>query len=589
MNAPYETPSWNLEPVYPSFDSPEYQRDAALLGERIRAFSVLLEKLEEAEKKEKIVSLIRAWEIASDTEANLYAYASAVYTADTRNGRALAEINALETAALPLRSGTAALRKKLAEIDALALLKEDEAYRFFIEESVKKARFQMAPEMEDLAADLARSGADAWERLHEAVCSTAGAEVDGKWETANHLRSMAFDGERNIREKAYNAELKAWKNAAIPLAAALNGVKGAAVTLDARRGWDTPLGKSAFQSRISEKTLAALIETLENSLPLFRKYLKRKAELLGIPKCAFYDLFAPVGQGRAWSFDEGAAFIVKQFSGFDPSLGLFAQKAFDEKWIDAAIREGKVGGAYCEDFPLAGVSRILCNFDGSFDGVITIAHELGHAWHHEVIKDLSRAQSQYPMTLAETASVFAETVVFEGACASAKTPAEKLFLIEGNLKDCCQVIVDILSRFYFEKSLFEERAKAEVPPDRLCALMIDAQKKTYGDALDENRLHPYMWAVKSHYYRAGLGFYNYPYAFGQLFSFSLYEKYREDKAGFAARYRGMLRLTGRAKVEDAARFMDCDIENGGFWQKGMRIIAKRIDDFEQLSEKWREK
>ncbi|MDR0706637.1 MAG: M3 family oligoendopeptidase [Treponema sp.] len=589
-------PSWNLETIYPSFDSSEYKRDIALLEKRA---ALLLELLTNSPPFDaaSAVKAIRSWEDAADTAENLMSYAEAVYTTDTRNSRALAEINAVESARLPLGKAAVILRNKLAEIeDWEQLFRTDktlEPYEFFIAEAVRKARFQMTPDMEDLANDLARSGADAWQRLHEAVSSTAGAAygaVDGAWKTVTQLRGMAANKDRSVREKAYKAELEAWRSVEIPLAAALNGVKGAAIVMDTRRNWRNaagecqPLQKAAFQSRISEETLASLIAALEHALPLFRRYLTIKSVALKIPVCAFYDLFAPVGEGRRWTFDEASQCIVNQFSAFDPAMGAFAQAAFDAHWIDAGIREGKVGGAYCADFPLAGVSRILCNFDGSFDSVSTVAHELGHAWHHDIIKSLPRTRAMYPMTLAETASVFAETIIFEGAYAKAASNAEKLFLIEANLKDCCQVIVDILSRFYFEKALFERRAVVELSPEELCALMIDAQKKTYGDGLDENLLHPYMWAVKSHYYSAALGFYNYPYAFGQLFSLGLYAAYSENKQGFVEKYKAMLALTGSATVEDVARSIGCDIEGNAFWRKSLDILEKRVGEFEERAQ-----
>jgi pepF/M3 family oligoendopeptidase len=575
-------PRWNLETIYPAFSSVVYRNDIDLLKDRINTLLTLLDiPLTDVDA---VVKLLRAWEEAGDIAENLRAYADAVYTADTRDSSALAEINALERAALPLGKATVLLRKRLAEQKDVFLntlgTEPLAPYRFFIAEALEKAAFQMPPDMEDLANDLTRSGSSAWERLHEAISSTVGADMDGTMKTVIQLRGMAMDADRSLREKAFKAELAAWTSVETALAAALNGVKGTAITLDARRGWQSPLQKSAFQSRMSEQTLATLIKALESSLPLFRRYLKAKARLLGLDRCAFYDLFAPLGKGRQWTFEEASQFIIRQFSAFDPAMGDFAGDAFTKQWIDAEMREGKIGGAYCTDFPLSGVSRILCNFDGSFDGVNTLAHELGHAWHHELIKNYSRARAEYPMTLAETASVFAETIVFEGAYAEAKTGAERLFLIEGNLKDCCQVIVDILSRFYFEKALFERREQAELSPAELCSLMVDAQKRTYGDGLDAGFLHPYMWAVKSHYYSANLGFYNYPYAFGQLFSLGLYAKASQVK-NFAGQYRELLTLTGSASVEEVALSAGFDVKQETFWQDALGIIAKRVEELEQ--------
>jgi pepF/M3 family oligoendopeptidase len=597
-------PEWDLSSIYSSFDSPEYRRDLTLLAEKTAAFQELLElplplpsgpALAPA-----LIRLLRVYEEAGNLQENLSAYTEAIYTADTRDSQALAGINAIDAAALPLGKAAVIFRKRLAEakgpvLEALETAPVLQPYGFFIRESLEKAAYQMSSDLEDLANDLARSGTEAWRRLQEAVSSTVTAVWDastGERKTVIALRDLAHSPDRGIRERAYRAELEAWQSMEIPLAASLNGVKGTALTLDRRRGWKTAIQKSAFQSRISEKALGALVNAMEGSLPLFRRYLKAKASLLGIGSCAFYDLFAPVGgASKKWAWSEATEFIVRQFAGFDPAMGAFAQKAVSRRWIDAPGREGKIGGAYCTDFPLAGregetprgESRILCNFDGSFDSVFTVAHELGHGWHHEVIKDLSRFQTACPMTLAETASIFAETIVFEGALNAACSDDDRISLVEGNLKDCCQVIVDILSRFYFETALFERRDQAELSPGELCALMIDAQKKTYGDGLDGDLLHPYMWAVKSHYYNSGLAFYNYPYAFGQLFSLGLFARARAEGSGFARTYRDLLRLAGQASAGGIAASAGFDIEDAAFWQGGVALIAKRVEEFEKLA------
>jgi oligoendopeptidase F len=635
-------PRWDLASIYPSFDSPEYKRDKDLLAEQLRALSELLARpLPETDAGQErpaegavslrtaVLALIHAYEKAGDLAENLEAYAEAVYTADTRDPRALAEINALEALSLPLGKAAVLFRARLTENQnqVLSLIESGAAlkpYGFFIRESLEKAAFQMGADLEDLANDLSRSGGEAWRRLHEAVSSVVSAVWDhatGERKTVVALRNLAMSPDRAVREKAYKAELEAWKAVEIPLAAALNGVKGTAITLDSRRGWKalsgsaltdavpanttgdgpisggfsqegfaqegfafTALGKSAFQSRLSGKTLGALIAALESSLPVFRRYLKAKAAVLGFPVCAFYDLFAPVGNsaGKRLTWDEAAVFIAGRFDAFDPEMGAFARRAFTSSWIDAGSRERKVGGAYCVDFPLAGESRILCNFEGSFDSVITAAHELGHAWHHEIIKDLPRSLTGYPMTLAETASIFAETIVFEGALSRADGE-ERIGLIEGNLKDSCQVVVDILSRFYFEREVFNRRETGELSPAELCALMVEAQEKTYGDGLDSRFLHPYMWAVKSHYYSPSLAFYNYPYAFGLLFSLGLYSRCQKEGPGFAATYRELLRLTGQTSAEHVAKAAGFDIESETFWREGLKIISMRVEEFESLT------
>ncbi|MFZ5368899.1 MAG: M3 family oligoendopeptidase [Spirochaetota bacterium] len=593
MSAGSKLPRWNLNSVYASFDAPEYIRDKELLAEHANKLLIQLEQPwpEDASQAARLIlSWIHSYEDTADLAENLEAYASAVYTTDTRNSRALNEINSLEALSLPLGKASVILRSRLAEQAELVqnLAEKDEnlvEYRFFLKDALTRAKYQMAPELEDLANDLARSGGDAWSRLQEAISSTVSAEWDpatGEKKTVIALRDLAHDPDRSIRERAYRAELAAWESMKIPLAASLNGVKGFAITVDKRRGWQSALDKAAYQSRITRKTLDALISVMEGSLPLFRRYLKAKSRILAIERCAFYDLFAPVGRAtKKWSWEESRDFIIDKFSAFDPAMGNFARHAFTFSWIDAEGREGKIGGAYCTDFPLAKESRILCNFEGSFDSVTTVAHELGHAWHHEVIKDLPSTLTAYPMTLAETASTFAETIILEGALKTADTQ-ERLSLIEGSLKDACQIIVDILSRFYFERSVFERREQGELSAEEFCILMKEAQVATYGDGLDAGLLHPYMWAVKSHYYSTGLAFYNFPYAFGQLFALGLYSRAREQGSAFAGTYKEILRLTGRASAEDVGRAAGFNLEGPEFWQNGINLIAERVTELETL-------
>lgn len=596
MNAGSKLPRWNLASVYSSFDAPEYTRDKDLLAEHANKLLTQLEQPWPQDKTQAgrlILSWIHSYEDTADLAENLEAYASAVYTTDTRNSRALNEINTIEALSLPLGKAAVILRNRLSEqaelVQELATKDANLAeYRFFLSDALIRAKYQMSPELEDLANDLARSGGDAWSRLQEAISSTVRAVWDpatGERKTVIALRDLAHDPDRSIRERAYKAELSAWASMEIPLAAALNGVKGFAITVDKRRGWQSALDKAAYQSRISRKTLDALIAVMEQSLPLFRRYLKAKARILGIKTCAFYDLFAPVGTARRkWSWEESQDFIIEKFSSFDPAMGNFARHAFTFSWIDAEGREGKIGGAYCTDFPLAKESRILCNFEGSFDSVTTVAHELGHAWHHEVIKDLPSTLTAYPMTLAETASTFAETIILEGALETATTQ-ERLSLLEGSLKDACQIIVDILSRFYFERAVFEKREQGELSPEEFCRLMKEAQVATYGDALDTELLHPYMWAVKSHYYSTGLAFYNFPYAFGQLFALGLYKRSREQGSAFAGTYKEILRLTGRATAEEVGRAAGFNLEGPEFWQNSITLIADRVTELESLLER----
>ena len=598
MSKTAEIPCWNLDDVFHGFESEEYKKAKNELKTLLENLGIELENAKPPSDIKgtanwlfELLGKVDRLETLADT---LSAYVQARFSTDTRDAIVLQELGKVEELLVPATKILVLFRNLLARYEKRIkkVISQDSRfvdYAFVLEEALMFQKHQMLPQLEDLAADLGRSGADAWSRLQDSILANASAiwnEATGERKTMVELRNLAYDADRSIREKAYRLELSIWKTYEIPVAAALNGVKGTVLTLNKRRGWESAIDASLAQARISRATLEALIGTMEESLPMWRRYLHAKARLLGLERLSFFDLFAPLQkQGamiKSYSWPEAKDFIVRQFGSFDEEMARFAEKAFENRWIDARPREGKVGGAYCTHFPAAKQPRVLCNFDGSYSSLITIAHELGHAWHYENIKDLPTLLSQYPMTLAETASIFSETLVSNAAMAAMEKDA-RLPLIELHLQDACQVIVDILSRYYFEHDVFEERAKGEITPDRLCDLMLQAQAKTYGEPLREDERHPYMWAVKSHYYIPGLSFYNFPYAFGQLFGMGLYSIYKKEGQSFAAQYRELLRSTGSLPAAEVARRAGFDIEKPAFWQTAMKAFEHEVEFLEAQS------
>jgi pepF/M3 family oligoendopeptidase len=597
-------PRWELSRIYPGFASREYAEAKLRLlslsdragahidacpppspeGERYRG-ELLAEWLFGAlELEESALALFE----------NLSSYCYARYATATRDPEALSELGSVESLGLPLRRSAIAFRGILAarrpEVEYLMEGPDADprvaAYACHIGEELLLHEKEMPAELEALAAELSLSGADAWGRLQESLSANASAlwdEGSGERKTIVELRNLAYSGDRALREKAYRLELEAWESIALPMAAALNGVKGFALSLDRRRGWESELDKALARSRISRAGLDALIAGLEGSLPSWNSYLRAKARALGLERCAFYDLFAPVaspgsGGPRRYRFAEARDLIVESFGAFDPAMGDFAARAFAEGWIDAEPHEGKVDGALCLDFPDAKTARVLCNFGGSFSDLSTMAHELGHAWQRECVKDKPYVLARHPPILAEAASIFAETVVFEGAMRSAP-PEERLGLLESHLSEACQLVVDILSRFYFERSLFERRERGELPPEELCRLMLAAQRRAYGEGLEPDRLHPYLWAAKGHYYSAELPFYNFPYAFGQLFGAGLYARYRSEGASPAEVYRVLLSGAGSSPAAGLAPPAVSNPEGEELWKTGLGVYAAQIVDF----------
>ena len=568
-------PHWSLETIYPGIESEEFNNDLAALAPLAKEVEGLLQG--------DLVELLDKYQHLLETGITLGAYTYANLSVDTGNEAYLRGFSRVEEATLELQRIHILFIKTLAERqeELTPLIGEGgelHQFRFVIEELIDQQRHTMSEAEEALAADLNRSGSDAFSRLQEAISSQATNELNGERKTVIELRSLAFDRDRAVRAAAFEKELEVFEEHATAFAYALNGVKGATISLGKRRGYSSPLEESLKQARISEEVLNLLIGTIEENLPHFRRYLKAKAHALGIEKLAFYDLFAPLGEeGRSYSFEEGRSIIVDLFTKFHPPMGEFADRAFEKNWIDSEPREGKVGGAYCTSFPLRKETRILANWDNSYNSVRTVAHELGHAYHDYITSKLPYLLNQYPMTLAETASIFSELLIFEGALQDS-SDQERILLIEEFLQDSTQTCVDILSRFYFEKEFFERRKEGDLTPSQISAIMIDAQKRSYGDGLDCEALHPYMWAVKGHYYRSSLSFYNFPYAFGLLFGLGVYHLGKGED-NFAKRYDELLLYSGQNSGEKVAASASLDITKKEFWQGSMAIVKQYVDEF----------
>ena len=567
---------WDLESLIPGLDSPEYDAALASLDRR-------LDELEAAlGVGEGLDSLLQKANAASTEAWFLGTYNACHLTTDSRNARAQARTSEMD----PVGARLGKLQKRLStavggldlgtELDTLPIARDHE---FALLKMKIAAEHLMGPEEESLASDLALTGSVAWKRLYQSVTSRLEVDVDGERLPMSAVRALAYSPERAKRKAAYEAETRAWPTVEVPLAAAMNSIKGETLTLGKRRGWPSPLDSALFASNIDAPTLDAMMTAARESFPDFRRYLRAKARALGVERLAFYDLFAPVGGGgKDWTVDEAKAFVSEQFHGFSGRMGRLADRAFAERWTDWEPRPGKVDGAYCAG---AGgdASRVLMNFKPSFGSVSTLAHELGHAYHNHCLGERTYFQRGTPMTLAETASIFCETVIRQASLETMEGD-EALGVLEASLQGSCQVVVDITSRFLFESRVFEARGARELTAEELCALMREAQVETYGDGLDPDALHPYMWAAKPHYY--GSSFYNFPYMFGLLFALGLYAVYRREGEPFVARYDDLLSSTGLADAATLADRFGIDIRTPDFWRASLGGIKEDVDRFEGL-------
>lgn len=594
-------PRWDLSNVYPSLESPEFEAaiaDAKAQIESMQDYAARAAKLDASAPKAELAAMVgegvdrfnKLWELIG----TLWPYISAFVTTNSRDTLAMKKFSEFQQMMVPAQTlGTqfqawvGTLAPVLDEI--IPLNESAKAHAFNLKEMAQQAKYLMSQAEESLAAELNLSGASAWSKLQGTVTSqlTVDFELDGEVKKLPMpaLINLHSHPDEDVRRRAYEAEMKAWKSVEEPLAAAMNGIKGTVNTLNKRRGLEDALHSAIDAARIDRATLEAMLGAMEASFPMFRRYFKAKAKRFGQDKLPWWNLFAPVGSAnKQYTWDEARDFILKNFGTFSPELAAFAQRAFDNNWIDAEQREGKRGGAFCMGLDGVKESRILCNFDGSLDQVSTIAHELGHGFHNECAYQANKTpmQQDTPMTLAETASIMCETIVMEAVLKEATDPQEELAILETRLIGDAQVIVDIYSRYLFEKEVFERREKSELSAQDLCDIMERAQKATYGDGLDENALHKYMWTWKPHYYSEGRSFYNFPYAFGLLFGLGLYAIYQQRGEAFVADYKNLLASTGEASAADLAARFGIDIRSRKFWEDSLAIIGKKIDRYCEL-------
>ncbi len=542
-------PRWDLSNVYPSLESDEFKAAVQSYKKQVAAlqkfFKNTLSKTDAKTKARELAPLV---------------------------GKAIDQINK---------------KPKLDKI--MEHSSSAAAHEFMLHEAAEQSKYLMSDAEEALAAELSLSGGNAFGKLQGTVTSQLSVdfELDGKTEKLPMpaLINLRSHPDEATRRRAYDAENQAWVTVQETLAACLNGVKGETNTLDKKRGRKDAIHASLEAARMDRKTLNAMLSAMKDSFPMFRDYFHAKAKKLGKEKLAWWDVFAPMGRtDKVYSFEEARDFILENFGKFSPDLATFARRAFDNNWIDAEQRDGKRGGAFCMRVQNVKESRVLSNFDGSLDQVSTLAHELGHAFHNECAYKAAKTylQQMTPMTLAETASTMCETIVTEAVLATTQDPQEELAVLEAQIQGAAQVVVDIYSRYLFEKEVFERREQSELSADDFNDIMERAQKETYGDGLDERYLQKFMWTWKPHYYSPGLSFYNYPYAFGLLFATGLYAIYQQRGESFVEDYKNLLASTGEETAAKLAKRFGIDITKRKFWDDSLAIIGKRIERYCEL-------
>lgn len=583
--------NWDLGKLYTGFDDPAFARDMDALSAGAAQLKTAIANVREGDEQKNLHAIIERMQSLSKRMGRVSNLIFLTLAADSNCEAALQPRVRYMEIGNEFSLVSSDFVRYIGENDHIRALCEGDAllteHLPFFENAKNDAAHLIDSALEPTVLKMRMDGSAAFARLRDELFAGLSIDLTLDGETKRlplpAVRAMACDARADVRKAAYEAEIAAYPRLETGMAACLNAIKGEALTMCSLRNFPSVLDWSLIVSRMDRETLDALLNAMRGALPMFRRYFRLKAKMLGYEGgLKFYDLFAPVGKvTKTYTLDEARDLLLRVFGDYCPAIQNVMRRAFAENWIDAYPREGKEGGAFCAGEPSLGISYVLTNFDGSFSDVSTLAHELGHAFHNDCLNEVSPLMTDTPMPLAETASTFNELLLAERMQKLA-SPEEEAALLEMQLSDAAQVIVDIMSRFLFESEVVERRKTGTTSARGLCEIMLNAQKQTYGDGLDENCLHPYMWACKSHYYSADLHFYNFPYAFGLLFATGLYALWQKKGDDFWPLYKTILQKSGSDTIRNVAASAGIDLTRPDFWQDAIAFYAKKLDRLETL-------
>jgi len=591
--------NWDLADFFPEFGGTEMKEFKKLLREDIETFrkkAAALPELDEKNLEQWEEVFLKSEDIAARLN-HLASYIGCLASADSKNEDYLKEeanmdLLGSEFAKLGIEMDRAIKQTPGELFRAFIQRKAFQGIRYFLIRMKEQAQRTMNRDKEVLATELGVNGISAWGRLYDTVSGKLEFDMEFPDGTKKRLpisqrRTFLEDPDRRIRKAAFSGGNKAWESVESVAAAALNAISGTRLTLNRHRGIDHFLEVALFQSAVSQKTLDALFEAIYANMEVPKSYLRLKAKTLGIPRIAWYDLGAPLDlpNMERFSWEKGTALIQDAFERAYPNLaGFLTDNVYDKKWVDWELRQGKRPGGFCTSSPLIKQSRIFMTFHGSVGDVRTLAHESGHAFHSYVMRELRPFAKHYPMTLAETASTFAEMILSDGLLKDPEiSDSLKCFILDQDLTHASIYLMDIPVRYEFEKKLYQERAHGEISVSALKDMMIQTQREIFGDLLQKGGENPYFWASKLHFYITEVTFYNFPYTFGFLLSRGLFSMLKKEGPSFLPRYEKFLTLTGSDTCENVAKkSIDRDLGTPEFWSEAIQSLGEPMKQLEAL-------
>lgn len=581
---------WSLDTLYKGYDDPNFLEDIEKLKEWKIGLSNVCQTLQEEENEVKLHKGLSLLEQIRDYTYRLKMYTQLRLSVDSNNEQNSTWSYTVNNLCADISYYESKLWNIIINIENLKdLIERDEKakkYEFILNEKIQKCKYDLNDKQEQILSMVYLTSLKAFSDMYYALTGNAKAKFRGESLPLTKVKNMCHDTSSEVRKEAFLAELKAYEAIAEPLSFAISAIKSQQLKEARLRGYKDPLEKMLMDSRMNKKTLDVMMDSIESYLPKFRTYLKKKANLLGYDHgLPWYEIYATLGECNFnFSIGECNEYILKHFKPVSDNLYQMVKRAFNEDWIDYPTKQGKQPGAFCENLGWIKESRMITNYNNTLSDIVTVAHELGHAFHGMMIENQPILNREYCMPLAETASTFNENIIYN-ALAADMDEYNRLLVIDTQLSALCQNILDIYARFQFEKSVFEHVEKGFLNASQLCELMKKALLKSFGDGLDPNYLHPYRWITKVHYYIPDIAYYNFPYTFGALFSRGLYAKYKEEGYSFIPKYEALLQATTINTVEDVAAIADIDLTTDKFWKQSLQSIVDQMNEFLSLAGK----
>lgn len=592
--------NWNLDSLYDGgSQSIELKKLIAELKEMLEKISGSLSGQHKNIDTQFFLELLNQFQFAKSGWDELDDFVICVYSQDVKDSEAVALLDESAVIKSKLDSVQLDFDQTLADFpedqwNELIRSEKVERYSFYLKERRKSVKDRLPVEMERLINVLSVNGIKAWEQQQQQLLAKLkipiGSEGEEREVSIGQAMNEAMYAEnRAFREQAAEAIATTCETFAENFAAAFNRIAGFRLDVYEQRGWHNVLKEAVEQNRIQEETIQALVASIDENKSLYRAYFQRKVELTELDQVSWFDLETPTfASEEKISYSAAKDIIIEQFGQFSKKLGKFAEHAFEADWIETENRPDKAGGGFCASMPLQKESRIFMTYRENYQDIVTLAHELGHAYHNYTLHEEPAFAQQKGTSVAESASTFMENLVLDAAIEQTTDENEKLALLEVKIKDGLKYVVSVPNMFRFEQEFYNQRKNGPLTVTEINQLIKEVESDFYGGIIEGSA--PYKWMYISHFYSAEIPFYNIPYTVGYLFSNGIYSLAKKATSEFQEKYDELLRNSGRMTVEQLAHtYLDADITKSEFWTASQQTLKDAIAEYLRLTEKYVQK